>query len=199
MIRDLHPNNVLVVRTHHGQSVQDHAVLTDMGEGKTLNKRNVETPAGASYGCSEFRAPEVHGAQSWSSAADVFSFGVLCCKTLELRARVCQTSLPSNSHHLLSFPNRDDIVPAEIAEIIEGCLRHAPSERPGMYMVMMELDSLSRKIPDEEREQKCGQAELLKQLQWSDWNWKQALAVAQRVPAASSFGQYNTRDSILDE
>jgi serine/threonine protein kinase len=184
---------------------EDHAIVTDIGEGKVLDTRGIETSAGASYGCSEFRAPEVRGAQGWSSAADVFSFGVLCCKVLELWADVCTSPIANKLRKLVPGLDGEEIVPKEIKKVVEGCLSRGPTERLSIGSVITELDRLSGKFWYEEKGYTSQSAlkdepeELLKQIEWRSLNWRQTLAVARGAIDARVPGEYSTRDSILDD
>lgn len=185
---------------------EDSAIVTDIGEGKILDTRDVDVAAGASYGCSEFRAPEVRGVQGWSSAADVFSFGVLCCKVLELRINVCNATLPGKLQQLAQNSDVEDLMPKEIATILQSCLSRTPSDRPGIRSVIKGLNRLSQDFWYEEKGYTAHAAlrdepeELLNQIQWCLFNWEEALAIAQgdiADPRVSKY--YATRDSILDE
>ena len=160
----------------------------------------------ASYGYSEFRAPEVHGVQGWSSAADVFSFGVLCCKVLELRAEICAAvPIPTKLQQLIPLSDGDEIAPREFTEVVEGCLRSDPGSRPSIRSVIARLDRLTTAFFYEENGYSQRTAlkeqpqELLNQIEWSHLNWKQILAAARGFIQTKAPGVFNTRDSILDD
>jgi serine/threonine protein kinase len=204
--RDLHPNNVLVARAVYVNDSEDHAIVTDIGEGKILDIRDIDTSAGASYGCSEFRAPEVHGGQGWSSAADVFSFGVLCCKVLELRGQVCaRVPIPTILQQAIPLSDGEEIAPKDFAEAVKSCLSSDPGLRPSIRSVITHLDDLTGDFFYEEdgyssrRALKEQPEELLDQIEWSPLNWRQALATARGFLPTGASRVFNTRDSILDD
>lgn len=203
--RDLHPNNVLIARTYYVNDSEDHAIVTDIGEGKILDARGIENSAGASYGCSEFRAPEVHGAQGWSLAADVFSFGVICCKVLELRANVSTGPVPTALRQFISGSDGEELVPEEIKSILEGCLKPEAINRPTIRSVITDLNNLSRKFWYEEdgyTHQSALKEEpetLLKQIQWTSFSWRRALAIVKGALPTRHVGDHITRDSILGD
>jgi len=193
-----------VTSAYYVNDSEDHAIVSDIGEGKVLDTRDVDISAGASYGCSEFRAPEVRGTQGWSSAADVFSFGVLCCKVLEIHVNIRMGSIPKKLQHT-ALNSNEELVPEEIKTTVEACLRREPKDRPSIRSVITDLDRLTVKFWYEEKGYTTQSAlkdepeELLKQLEWSALNWSRALAVAQGVIRNKYFGEYSTRDSILDD
>ena len=191
-----------MTRAYYANGSQDKAIVTDIGEGKILETRDIETSAGASYGCSEFRAPEVHGVQEWSPAADVFSFGVLCCKVLDLWAEVCRTPIPDKLRQLVPCSHGETLVPKEITKVVEGCLSRVPAERPSIRSVTMDLDRLFTNFYSESEDNSPLRGEpegLQEQIEWSRFTWRKALAIAQGAMDAGVPGQYSTRESILGD
>lgn len=195
-----------MARAFYVNDSEDNAIVTDIGEGKILDTRDIDTSAGASYGCSEFRAPEVHGVQGWSSAADVFSFGVLCCKILELRAEICApVPIPTKLQPSIPLSDGEEIAPKEFTEVVESCLSSDPGLRPSIRSVITHLDRLTQDFFYEEngysprRALKEQPEELLNQIEWSRLNWRQVLAAARGLVQTRAPGVFNTRDSILDD
>jgi hypothetical protein len=167
-------------------------LLTDIGEGKVLRPSqqfdDPTTAHRASYGAIDFRAPEVHGSQGWSAAAEVFSFAVMACKIFDLRRYVCRAKPPDE---LLARVERDIpgirenakmaamIVPAKVREAVEPCLLHLPGSRPTIREVIRILDELTEKftsdkmVLEETGEDEKGQEGA--SVKWTSWDWNKSL------------------------
>ncbi|KAN0066969.1 Protein kinase-like domain containing protein [Elaphomyces granulatus] len=181
--RDLHMNNILVTDRYYPNDPQHpheySCMITDFGEGKVLKpgqEKRDPTDHHASYGVLEFRAPEVHGNQGWSTKAEAFSFGVIACKIMECRRRVCTTPPPEwvlseveVKHHDLR-QNVDmiaHIVPARLKSTIEPCLSYSPDDRPSMREVVDALDDLTIDF--------TADSEGKRKVKWVCWRWDESL------------------------
>ncbi|KAF3000080.1 hypothetical protein E8E13_002178 [Curvularia kusanoi] len=192
--RDLHDENILVTLREYPNDpirpLEYHYMLSDVGEGKMLNPSSTDPdlPEGhyASYGNPQYRAPEVIGPSGWTKAADVWSFGMICVKLLEMRRSVCgdssrippqvlealQEQHPDKNFSLLS---RDVgfIVPLALKQVLEPCFRHDSEERPDVHTVALGLNEASMGFYIEDKE-------LLEQnrnVKWTCWNWNETKAV----------------------
>jgi len=128
-----------------------------MGEGKVLQDNFCENRVfrGASYGCKDFRAPEIRGDRGWSSSADVFAFGVLLCRTLELRQHICKEKQPDTTiftrrtssgdleQEEVKNKTWDDLsMPDTLALIIRASLQRDPDKRPDAKTICQNLNKL---------------------------------------------------------
>ena len=199
--RDLHLNNILVTDHYCPQDLEfPHEftyLISDVGEGKLLrlgSEMNDSSSRRASYGASEFRAPEVQSGQGWSTKAEVFSFGVIACKVLNCRLDVSKERPPEE---ILSFLEKEfpmaektsemaaQVVPAAVKKAIEPCLSDSPTTRPDMKAVVRALEDLLRDIdfdifPEEE-----------KRLRWTYWDWNQSCYEGRRR-TTSAIGRAST-------
>ena len=192
--RDLHDENILVTLREYPNDpmhpLEYHYMLSDVGEGKMLNPSSADPilPEGhyASYGNPHYRAPEVNGPSGWTKAADVWSFGMICVKLLEMRRSNCgdsskippwvleavQEQHPNKNFSLLS-QDVGFIVPLSLKRVLEPCFRHDSDERPDVHTVALGLDEVSMEFYTEDKE-------LLEQnrnVKWTYWNWNEAKAV----------------------
>jgi protein tyrosine kinase len=152
-------NNILVTDRYYALDASNpHSysfLISDIGEGKMLRQgQEFRDPSNhlASYGAVEFRAPEVRGGEGWTTNAEVFSFGVIACKVLQIRNAVCTAAPPNNlvaklrrkSHRsLLDAETMTYFVPSILREAIGPCLEYLPVRRPTMRQVVQLLDDLS--------------------------------------------------------
>lgn len=197
-------NNILVTDRYCPQDLEfPHEftyLISDVGEGKRLrpgSEMNDSSSRRASYGASDFRAPEVQGGQGWSTKAEVFSFGVIACKVLNCRLDVSKERPPEE---ILSFLEEElpmaqktsemiaQIVPAAVKKAIEPCLSDSPTARPDMKAVVHALEDLFVDFdisPGEE-----------KRLRWTYWDWNQSCYEGRRRTTSgidkASTGSFNT-------
>ncbi|KAF5720072.1 Ypk2p [Fusarium mundagurra] len=191
--RDLHDENILVTLKEFPNDpinpFEYQYMLSDVGEGKMLNPYGTDPnlPEGhyASYGNPQYRAPEVNGSSGWTKAADVWAFGMLCVKLLEMRRSICGdwSKIPpwvldvlQKQHPDKDFsPSSRDvgfIAPWALNRCLEPCFRHDPDERPDIHTVALGLDEVSSEFYVEDKEQ----LEQNKNVKWSYWNWNKTRA-----------------------
>lgn len=139
-------------------------LISDIGEGKNLSERDLHV-VGASMGAKQFRAPEIRGGKGWTVKADVFAFGVLACKLLDLRDQVCgdaqdkeDTSQSESTSYVRSIPER-------LRKPLEACMTREPDQRPSMRGVIRILDDFSVVL-------------LSKEPVMVTWDWNKTLADA---------------------
>lgn len=120
---------------------------SDLGEGKIIEDRVVEI-AGVSYGCEDYRAPEVRGRTGWSEKADIYSFGKVCCAVLRLRARVCSQPVPHHYQAIIDSSTDQSWMPESFASLVKSCLESHPALRPTAATATTILDRLSSAFPD---------------------------------------------------
>jgi hypothetical protein len=179
-------NNILVTDRYYPNDVKiSHEyqyLLSDLGEGKVLRDEpelNDQTAHHASYGAIDPRAPEVRGNHGWSPAAEVFSYGVIACKILDLRSYFSSGEPPKDildelepEFHGISKDPRmiSMIVPTGIREAVEPCLSHLPEGRPPIAQVSRVFSQLltsftgDRMYPEDE-----------KRVRWTYWDWGMTL------------------------
>jgi serine/threonine protein kinase len=194
-----------MISKHYINESEDSAIITDIGEGKMLDGRDIETGPGRSYGALGYRAPEIRGTQNWTTAADVFSFGVLCSHILQFRAQVCTERPPAVILELFPASTQEEMIPTEIKKVVQECLSVEPTARPAIRSVITDLERVARKFWFEsegytpQTALKDEPEELLKQIHWSTVNLTQELALAKGLMSARDMRTIRTRDSILDE
>lgn len=161
--------------------------ISDLGESKILQpgrEFREETNANRSYGAVELRAPEVAGSAGWTTLAEVFSFGVIACKLLDIRQSAYDetpsttflTSVQSQSPQTVEIADaRTDahIVPTKLKKVLSACLRRDATRRPGMNKATTYLDDISDELMSARPERDRSQVEC------TYWDWNKALARAQ--------------------
>jgi serine/threonine protein kinase len=181
--RDLHLNNILVTRTHFPDqpeqgSWEDSAKIADIGEGRHVVSKLSGAVLNASVEARDFHAPEVIASRTWTTASDVFAFGVIGCKLLDMRKELCPeksqgsaiSGLTVQSLHtgdadasLVARPA--SVVPLAVAEIISSALARDPAERWSIREYVDKLVELSmdfyagREEPDQDK------------VQWTALDW----------------------------
>lgn len=164
-------------------------MLSDIGEGKMLytSSTNPEEAENhyASYGKPLYRAPEVTGPSGWTKAADVWAFGIICLKLLEMRrlidhdgmktpARVMDAAQEQHPGKNFSRSSSDIrfIVPLSLKRVLEPGFRHDPNERPDVHTVAVGMDDVTMEFFYEDK----AQLENNTSVQWTYWNWKETKA-----------------------
>ena len=120
-------------------------------------------------GAKQFRAPEIRGGKGWTVKADVFAFGVLACKLLDLRVQVCGHSTQETS--VLAQPESTPYVrsiPERLKKPLDACMSREPDERPSMRSVIRILDDFSVDL-------------LSKEPMMVMWDWNKTLADARSL------------------
>lgn len=163
-------NNILVTDSFISHDFQfPHEfkyLISDVGEGKILRDGiEFEDPSEnlASYGATEFRAPEVQAGTGWSMKADVFSFGIIAIKAMQMRRICCAGEPPSwvmdsstcDTSHEHGAEDEDEIVPVAFKKAIELCLQFSIQDRPNMRLIVEILDDLAVEfvvLPDDSLE-----------------------------------------------
>jgi serine/threonine protein kinase len=195
-------NNILVTDRYYPNDPQlPHeysCMITDFGEGKVLKPgQEVRDPIHhrASYGAVEFRAPEVHGNQGWSTKAEAFSFGVIACKIMECRRDICTAPPPEwvlseveVKHHDLR--QNAYIVPAGLKSTIEPCLSYSPDDRPSIKEVVDALNGLMIDFTADSKHK-----EDKRKVKWVYWQWNESLKNGRREPSQSESGNIGNKGS----
>lgn len=145
--------NILVDRKpYYGKfgSMATNTKITDLGEAKRYDLPDDEMAAhNASYGARNARAPEIRGAFGWSTQAEIYSFGVICCDIIEARARYFKGEVPEMvGRHFMKGGEgvEGDIVPSRLKRILRECLRMEPDERALLSSVTEALTTLVLKF-----------------------------------------------------
>jgi Protein tyrosine and serine/threonine kinase len=128
--RDLKPSNILLTRDHR-------AKISDFG--MSINNHGQELTA--ETGTYRYMAPEVIRHESYSSNADVYSFGI-CLWQLITREIPFSTMTPIQAAYAVAEGHRPDIpssTPLRLQEIIRSCWDHDSQRRPSFTYVAMAL------------------------------------------------------------
>ena len=105
-------------------------MISDTGESKTIDSsREIDIAPGVSYGCIEFRAPEVHGPYGWTTKADMWALGVNICKMLQLRAHYYRGEVPEYYKEIIADARDESWMPMETMKVLRACLRVLPDDR----------------------------------------------------------------------
>lgn len=186
MLRDLHPNNVLAHKrprtTDTLYSDELAYLISDFGEGKMLSDRELDI-AGESIGAKQFRAPEIRGGKGWTAKADVFAFGVLTCKLLDMRAQIC-SEIDSTANSEGQESQDWHALPRSLKEVLEACLRPEPHHRPDIRRVVLFLDEISVSLIDDDPEMAI-------------WDWSDALAQARNLALDDEDDDFASMSSIF--
>ena len=135
--------------------------IIDLGESKVLGMEdNIDTLATgrASYGAAEYRAPEVHQNEGWTTKADIFALGTLSHKVFNCRLAKCSSEPPdwvikkatlqrSDSNSTIVDLKR--IVPTKLMKIVQECRQADPDNRPTSLRVSSELDNLLTELGED--------------------------------------------------
>ena len=128
--RDLKPSNILLTRDHR-------AKIADFG--MSINNHGQELTA--ETGTYRYMAPEVIRHESYSSNADVYSFGI-CLWQLITREIPFATMTPIQAAYAVAEGHRPEIpasTPLRLQEIIRSCWDHDSQRRPSFTYVAMAL------------------------------------------------------------
>lgn len=128
--RDLKPSNILLTRDHR-------AKIADFG----MSIANAGQELTAETGTYRYMAPEVIRHESYSSNADVYSFGV-CLWQLISREVPFATMLPVQAAYSVAEGRRPvipDSTPRRLREIISACWDQDAGRRPSFTYIAMAL------------------------------------------------------------
>lgn len=128
--RDLKPSNILLTRDHRAQ-------ISDFG----MSVANSGQELTAETGTYRYMAPEVIRHESYSSNADVYSFGI-CLWQLITREVPFSTMTPIQAAYAVAEGRRPSIpesVPRRLQEIIMACWDQDSHRRPSFTYIAMAL------------------------------------------------------------
>ena len=141
-----------------------------MGEGKKLDvHRAIDTHASGSIGCAEFRAPEIPRT-GWTEDADIFAFGMISCRILEIRAHYNPAIPPKGMREKFQLAEDEITMPTKLSTIFKDCLGVA-SRRPTVNELANRMDALYSVFLDDPP---------ARDVDWTDWDWRQVRANARR-------------------
>jgi serine/threonine protein kinase len=128
--RDLKPSNILLTRDHR-------AMIADFG----MSVANTGQELTAETGTYRYMAPEVIRHESYSSNADVYSFGI-CLWQLITREVPFATMTPIQAAYAVAEGRRPpipDSTPRRLREIVSACWDQDSHKRPSFTYIAMAL------------------------------------------------------------
>ena len=134
--RDLKPSNILLTRDHRAKIADFGMSVANMGQELT-----------AETGTYRYMAPEVIRHESYSSNADVYSFGI-CLWQLITREIPFATMTPIQAAYAVAEGRRPMIPPStphRLQEIIEACWDQDSHKRPSFTYIAMALADYVKK------------------------------------------------------
>ena len=171
MHRDLKPHNILL----NDSGVNGNAIICDLGTVKNMtpgainferaNNSHLENDPQASpnmttmTGTPMYMAPEVFKSKMYTSAVDVWSYGVLLVRLFTL-----ESPYPSSttSAQLIKGVGKNEMRPIEvdrsslphpdIKDVIDGCLKFEASERLTFVEIEKQLSEILREMEVERNE-----------------------------------------------
>jgi serine/threonine protein kinase len=134
--RDLKSKNILVA--------MPHAKLSDFGISRDINADTHTLTAGV--GTAYYSAPEVMGGESYSTSADIFSFG---CVLVELDThmnlyedlKIPPVSIVQKVIHENLRPSLSVECPSTIRDIVMQCFQRSPHARPTASELVLALSA----------------------------------------------------------
>ena len=137
--RDLSANNVML-------STDGKAKISDLGQAKVINQREVMTPGPGTF-C--YMPPEAcHDKPIYNQALDIFSFGVLIIHTVTQKWPIPQ-NLPHNKHGMSSeiekrkaFFELMESGSNCLTSLAKGCLITNAESRPKLFSIITELQKV---------------------------------------------------------
>jgi serine/threonine protein kinase len=214
--RDLHDENILVTLREFPDDptypFEYCYMLSDIGEGKMLHTSSTNPEEAedhyASYGNPLYRAQEVTGPSGWTKAADVWAFGIISLKLLEMRrlddrdcmktpTRVIDAAQEQHPGKNFSCSPGDVgfIVPLSLKRVLEPCFRHDPNERPDVHTVAVGMDNVTLEFFSEDK----AQLENNTSVRWTYWNWNETKAAGFKGKGLATSGWNGDLDSTLDD
>uniref|UniRef100_A0A7S2Y8D6 Mitogen-activated protein kinase kinase kinase n=1 Tax=Entomoneis paludosa TaxID=265537 RepID=A0A7S2Y8D6_9STRA len=135
--RDLKPSNILLSTDHRAKIADFGMSVTNTGQELT-----------GETGTYRYMAPEVISHDSYSSNADVYSFGV-CLWQLITREIPFATLTPIQAAYAVAEGRRPTIpssTPRRLREIIEACWEHDSYRRPSFTYIAMALADYAKMV-----------------------------------------------------
>jgi serine/threonine protein kinase len=144
--RDLSTNNIMV-------GPNDRAKILDLGLARDVEHMSVTWTQGNMVGTMKYMAPEVIDGQSPTTAADVFSFGVILYELLAGKHPFEAEHFMSMFYNIVDRPHAPladggtDLPPGVVA-LVDECLTKDPAERLSDWQVAMDRFDSAVPLPD---------------------------------------------------
>lgn len=146
--RDLKPRNVLLSSR---ADEKPHVVICDFGLCKLFCDDDVDGGRGGGdgkemMGTASYMSPNVLAGGKFCVADDVCSFGVVLWELLTGRVpfegmRPIQIIFGVSEDGLRPEVRAEDGIDGDLLDLLEGCWREEPGDRPGMKDVLLRLDA----------------------------------------------------------
>ncbi|MGW5308333.1 serine/threonine-protein kinase [Nocardia thailandica] len=129
--RDLKPANVILAA--------DGPRVIDFGIAQPDEPQGAVTQTGALIGSPAYMSPEQATAQQLTPASDIFAFGSLLYMAAVGQSPFAAATAPATLFNIVHREPDYDRVPAEVRELVAGCLRKEPSARPTPAQILDHL------------------------------------------------------------
>ncbi|MFF0541529.1 protein kinase [Nocardia thailandica] len=129
--RDLKPANVILAA--------DGPRVIDFGIAQPDEPQGAVTQTGALIGSPAYMSPEQATAQQLTPASDIFAFGSLLYMAAVGQSPFAAATAPATLFTIVHREPDYDRVPAEVRELVAGCLRKEPSARPTPAQILDHL------------------------------------------------------------
>lgn len=129
--RDLKPANVILAA--------DGPRVIDFGIAQLAEPHGTVTQTGALIGSPAYMSPEQAAAQQLTPASDVFAFGSLLYMAAVGQSPFVAATAPAVLFNIVHREPDYDRVPAEVRELVAGCLRKEPWARPTPAQILDHL------------------------------------------------------------
>ncbi len=194
--RDIKSENILLTEEFEPR-------IADLGEARVMAEDHAMTMVGTNG----YTAPEILKGEHYGTPADVFSFAIVMCELLTLRAPYSDIrkgagkegdEKPLSWDQVVALTHKDDVmlrptlpddIDAEAAACVRMCWAHDPAARPSFTVIVARLEKLARgrerdgDVSFKERGAKTLRAffrsfhDLLWLFQSSNWNEQHALSL----------------------
>ena len=193
--RDIKSENILLTEEFEPR-------IADMGEARVMTEDHAMTMVGTRG----YTAPEVLRGEHYTTSADVFSFAIVMCELLALRAPYSDMIKDDQGEKILTWqqitaltqmekgglrPSLPDYIDVEMAQLVRDSWTSDPALRPSCRVIALRLAGIARSASQEQGNHIFDEAEafalcrdvhdLLVNYKPAEWNKTRALTIIDQV------------------